>query len=656
MWTVHRYVNYTIKVYYEFMEYLSPNLEKVPYASFKQRTLSFVIDFLIIYGVPTAIVLILPLLSRLIIKTEIAADSDLILILGISMTFLLSISDFLVISYLNSGKTIGKMLIKIRIIDLSNNNPSLSQLLLRTLIGYPLFFLSNLLLGASSLLLAINPKKRGIHDFISRTYVVSDRTNNPQVRLTFAQSFLPLVVSLILPFILISIAYKSYGASIFISYDQRLVGNQILKLSPYRATQNNNIRGYLTYTLLHLYDFEGKLPKPSLEGDGYLLLDRDGTRTKLDTPLVSAFERINKETTKIRVYYDNYYFDLHIGKFAEDQYYKLENNIWTLDSINNRVFELDQTIHRDPTPYGKILLFRNNGFYIYDFTLGKEESLGQAIYPKKIDFESVRVAANGNSLVFTIQDNDKTWISSVNTQTKKQTTLSNVYLPDSKNHSYKVSPSGKYLSVPINRLLRIYNLETDTLVWENANFDYQTNTWAPNQDLLAYSTNEGFNIVKLETDQTTVKTVKLSFNKPEYYANSYHQWISDNQLYYKIEFSDQELYAHKTLPSPIFAIYNIDNGTKKTLKKAYEFSSLNQSYPVTNPELCYKFPKGVLEEFYKFNNSFCDSLYFYGRANTDLKLFQSGKDGDYSIYSVNSKNVDDVYWVTKGRLLKWIND
>jgi len=90
---------------------------------------------------------------------------------GWLIMILLAITNFVILP-LFSGQSIGKILTGLRIVRSDGNAPSLSRLLIRHLIGYPLTVLT---IGIGFLFAALNQKGRSLHDFLAGTVVVYGR-------------------------------------------------------------------------------------------------------------------------------------------------------------------------------------------------------------------------------------------------------------------------------------------------------------------------------------------------------------------------------------------------------------------------------------------------------------------------------------------------
>jgi len=79
---------------------------------------------------------------------------------------------FWLMTGLNRGQTLGKMAVGIRVIDVSGNPPTLGKAALREIVGKTV---SALVLYIGYLMIPFSSQKRGLHDIIAETYVVSTK-------------------------------------------------------------------------------------------------------------------------------------------------------------------------------------------------------------------------------------------------------------------------------------------------------------------------------------------------------------------------------------------------------------------------------------------------------------------------------------------------
>ncbi len=134
----------------------------VVYTSFGRRFLALIIDSLVL-GTISFIISIF--LGR--------ASSNGFSLTGAPAYFVYFLYDvfniFLIVKF---GKTLGKMAMKIKIVDVNTNNiPSIGNVILREVIGK---FLSSIALSLGYLWMLWDPKKQTWHDKIAKTVVVKE--------------------------------------------------------------------------------------------------------------------------------------------------------------------------------------------------------------------------------------------------------------------------------------------------------------------------------------------------------------------------------------------------------------------------------------------------------------------------------------------------
>jgi uncharacterized RDD family membrane protein YckC len=88
--------------------------------------------------------------------------------IGWLIAILVGVVNFLILPIFN-GQTIGKMLTGIRIVSITGEFPTFSQLVLRNIVGYFLTALTGML---GFFLAIFNIKGRALHDFVSGTVVI----------------------------------------------------------------------------------------------------------------------------------------------------------------------------------------------------------------------------------------------------------------------------------------------------------------------------------------------------------------------------------------------------------------------------------------------------------------------------------------------------
>ena len=127
------------------------------YASFWERLAAFIIDAAILVGPFFALYLLLKLANIYILLS----------LFNLSVLILFSIYNTFYIA--KSGATIGKKLLRLKVVDLNYGNVSLKQTLIRETVGKLISFL---LLGIGSIFILVDKNKQALYDKLARTYVV----------------------------------------------------------------------------------------------------------------------------------------------------------------------------------------------------------------------------------------------------------------------------------------------------------------------------------------------------------------------------------------------------------------------------------------------------------------------------------------------------
>lgn len=133
-------------------------------APFFLRCTAFCIDYMLLLTVPILWLLLSQVLSDSGVSGSLSGTVWL-------LTVLLWVLDFILLP-LVTGRTVGKMLTGLTIVNVDGTPVRLSGLLLRNLLGYAL---SAATLGIGFLVAAVNTTGRGLHDLIAGTIVVSGR-------------------------------------------------------------------------------------------------------------------------------------------------------------------------------------------------------------------------------------------------------------------------------------------------------------------------------------------------------------------------------------------------------------------------------------------------------------------------------------------------
>lgn len=133
-------------------------------APFLLRCGALLIDYILLIAVPVIFLLIGRLLGndgRKLLDSQLSSTGWLIAVL-------IAVSN-LVIFPLLGGQSIGKMVTGLRIVKNDGAPVSMSRILIRHLLGYPLTILT---LGIGFLISVVNARGRALHDFLAGTIVV----------------------------------------------------------------------------------------------------------------------------------------------------------------------------------------------------------------------------------------------------------------------------------------------------------------------------------------------------------------------------------------------------------------------------------------------------------------------------------------------------
>lgn len=135
-------------------------------APFLLRCGALLVDYIVLISVPVTSLLIGRLTGdpAKLLNSEVINAGWLIMIL-------LALTNFVILPMF-SGKSIGKFLTGLRIINKDGNLPSFTSILIRHLIGYPLTILTA---GLGFLLSLFNRRGRALHDYVSGTMVIYAR-------------------------------------------------------------------------------------------------------------------------------------------------------------------------------------------------------------------------------------------------------------------------------------------------------------------------------------------------------------------------------------------------------------------------------------------------------------------------------------------------
>ncbi len=117
-----------------------------------------------------------------------------------AISLIITIGYFVVFQYLNNGQSIGKKLLKIRIVGQDNSKVNIMQIFIRSIFIYQIIlsitdliiiytlnktdylnvygiltWINSIFIIISALFILYRKDKRGLHDFMAKTYVVSER-------------------------------------------------------------------------------------------------------------------------------------------------------------------------------------------------------------------------------------------------------------------------------------------------------------------------------------------------------------------------------------------------------------------------------------------------------------------------------------------------
>lgn len=136
-------------------------------APFLLRCGAILIDYILLICVPVVSLLLgraFDYDGAKLLNSEISNAGWLVMIL-------FAVTNFVIFPML-SGRSLGKMLTGLKIVKSDGNAASLSSLLVRHLVGYPLTVLT---FGLGFLLAVFNQKGRALHDLLANTVVVYGR-------------------------------------------------------------------------------------------------------------------------------------------------------------------------------------------------------------------------------------------------------------------------------------------------------------------------------------------------------------------------------------------------------------------------------------------------------------------------------------------------
>jgi uncharacterized RDD family membrane protein YckC len=139
---------------------INKNDEKNKYAGFWIRLLAYIIDSLIL-SIPSNII------NKVILNTVEAEKIEIAMVKSVISFIILSFY-FVIMTY-RFEATVGKMILKLKVVSEDRTKLSFWQLIKRETIGK---FFSAVLLGIGFIMIAFNKQKKGIHDQLANTLVV----------------------------------------------------------------------------------------------------------------------------------------------------------------------------------------------------------------------------------------------------------------------------------------------------------------------------------------------------------------------------------------------------------------------------------------------------------------------------------------------------
>lgn len=164
---------------------LSATAPRVRVAGFWRRALAGAVDFALLAAAFTLLDVVASLLLRRPLPRfrqlgpdyllDVAVNGDAFALVGMILFAGLALLYF-VVFHASLGQTVGKRLVGLRVIDGWGERPSFLRALGRALAYSP----SLLLVGLGFVWIAFDRDKRGLHDWLADTYVVTSITREPR--------------------------------------------------------------------------------------------------------------------------------------------------------------------------------------------------------------------------------------------------------------------------------------------------------------------------------------------------------------------------------------------------------------------------------------------------------------------------------------------
>ena len=156
---------------------LNQNNENTLYAGFFVRLAAYIIDCILV-GLALLVIKI-PYLFVWIINPDTFIGKPMLFKFSLIdiILYLLSLVYFVLMTYF-FGATLGKKALKIKVIKQNNEKLSLIDVIYRESIGR---YLSGLIIFIGYIMIAVDSRKRGLHDILCDTFVIYDFYNEPSV-------------------------------------------------------------------------------------------------------------------------------------------------------------------------------------------------------------------------------------------------------------------------------------------------------------------------------------------------------------------------------------------------------------------------------------------------------------------------------------------
>ena len=156
---------------------LNQNNENTLYAGFFVRLAAYIIDCILV-GLALLVIKI-PYLFVWIINPDTFIGKPMLFKFSLIdiILYLLSLVYFVLMTYF-FGATLGKKALKIKVIKQNNEKLSLIDVIYRESIGR---YLRGLIIFIGYIMIAVDSRKRGLHDILCDTFVIYDFYNEPSV-------------------------------------------------------------------------------------------------------------------------------------------------------------------------------------------------------------------------------------------------------------------------------------------------------------------------------------------------------------------------------------------------------------------------------------------------------------------------------------------